>query len=249
MVTSVRQHESIYHLAKELNAASGQPCPVCGETGLIQQTILWPELVQAWQLSEDEQQLIDRQQGEQCQACRSNLRSRTLAGAFCECLNWSGSLQALLKQSENPGLKLLELNEAGDCHHYFRQWSDYTFAAYPDVDMQALPYSDEQFDFVVHSDTLEHIPDPVIALKECKRVLSPNGCLIMTIPIVPTKLTRRRHGMEASYHGQLTTEENDMKVMTEYGADFYLDLFLAGWKKISLYTLGSAASIAVIGIK
>ena len=49
-------------------------------------------------------------------------------------------------------------------------------------DMQALPHADGAFDLVVHSDTLEHVPDPVRGLAECRRVLKPRGLLILETP-------------------------------------------------------------------
>ena len=46
------------------------------------------------------------------------------------------------------------------------------------------------YDLVVHSDTLEHVPDPVRALQECRRVLRPLGACCFTVPIVVGRLTR-----------------------------------------------------------
>ena len=45
-----------------------------------------------------------------------------------------------------------------------------------------MPQPDETFDLVVHSDTLEHVPDPVRGLAECRRVLKPHGLLILETP-------------------------------------------------------------------
>lgn len=239
---------SIYEL-NQWTPDTEQPCPLCGQNGLVYQEVLWPTLISAWQLSEEETALINRQQGEQCAHCHANLRSRTLAGALCECLNWPGSLQHLISTAARTLPALLEINEAGHCHTWLQQWPAYTFAAYPKIDMQAMPYADGQFDMIIHSDTLEHVPDPIKALRECRRILTDKGIVLMTIPIVPTRLTRRRMGLPPSYHGQAGHEQGDMEVITEYGADFYLELLLAGWSKVSLYTLGTPASIAVIGIK
>ena len=73
-----------------------------------------------------------------------------------------------------------------------RAMKGHTFGAYPEVDMHALPYPDETFDIVVHSDTLEHVPEPVHALGECKRVLKPNGALCFTVPIIVARLSRSK---------------------------------------------------------
>ncbi len=45
-----------------------------------------------------------------------------------------------------------------------------------------LPFGNSEFDTVVLSDVLEHIPEPELLWQEIYRVLSPNGCLIMNVP-------------------------------------------------------------------
>jgi SAM-dependent methyltransferase len=42
--------------------------------------------------------------------------------------------------------------------------------------------ADESFNFVYSSHTLEHMPDPVVALKNWWRVLKPGGYLILYVP-------------------------------------------------------------------
>jgi hypothetical protein len=71
----------------------------------------------------------------------------------------------------------------------------------------------------------------------------------MTIPVVPTRLTRRRHGLAPAYHGNAAEKPADQIVWSEYGADFYLDFIAAGWNKLSLFTLGTPDSLAIIGTK
>jgi len=226
-----------------------QKCPVCGDTELVSHEVLWPELIETWGLTPEETQRIGRQQGECCRACGSNLRSRTLAGGLLECLNHPGPLRQMTATNKAPAIRLLEINLAGSLTPYLSKLPHYRFAAYPELDMQNMDLPSETFDFVIHSDTLEHVPDPVAALRECRRVLHPNGCLLLTIPVVPTRLTRRRHGLPPSYHGNAAEKPADQMVISEYGADFYLDFMAAGWTKLSLFTLGTPDSIAIIGIK
>jgi SAM-dependent methyltransferase len=225
------------------------PCPVCGGLGLQQHDVLWPELVAAWELTPEETRRINRQQGECCTQCGANLRSRTLAGGFLECLNWPQTLRDMNDLSHTAHHRILEINAAGTLSPYLSKFRHYRLIEYPEFDMQKLELPADSYDFVIHSDTLEHVPDPVAGLRECRRVLRPSGTLVLTIPIVPTRLTRRRTNLPPAYHGNPGEKPEDQIVHTEYGADFYLDFIAAGWTKVSLFTLGTPDALAVIGTK
>lgn len=224
-------------------------CPVCGGTTFSETCVLWPELVRAWELTPEEESLINRQQGFCCQGCGSNLRSMTLAAALLAWWPWPGTLHEMALHPSAGSRQILELNPAGHLHSFLSRFPRYAYAEYPEVDMQAMPYPDCVFDAVIHSDTLEHVPDPVRALAECRRILRPAGAMLMTIPIVPSKWTRRRHQLPPSYHGTATEQPEDFKVWTEYGVDFYADLFAAGWREIRLFSLNGLDSLAITGIK
>jgi len=47
---------------------------------------------------------------------------------------------------------------------------------------QPLPFADAQFDTIILSDVLEHVPDPELLWREMTRVLSPGGKVIMNVP-------------------------------------------------------------------
>ncbi|QJD31193.1 methyltransferase domain-containing protein [Methylococcus geothermalis] len=47
-----------------------------------------------------------------------------------------------------------------------------------------LPFRDGFFDCVLLTEVLEHIPEPVQALEECRRVLKENGKLFLTTPLL-----------------------------------------------------------------
>ena len=57
----------------------------------------------------------------------------------------------------------------------------------PIADVQAdicnLPFSDQQFDWVVCNHVLEHIPNDKIAMQEIYRVLKPGGTAILQVPL------------------------------------------------------------------
>ncbi len=45
-----------------------------------------------------------------------------------------------------------------------------------------MPFGDDVFDFVISSEVIEHVPDPVKAIREMHRVLKPGGTLVLTTP-------------------------------------------------------------------
>ncbi|MFZ0389905.1 MAG: class I SAM-dependent methyltransferase, partial [Calditrichia bacterium] len=49
-------------------------------------------------------------------------------------------------------------------------------------DVFQLPFQTESFSFIILSEVLEHLSAPVQALKEIRRVLKPNGHLMVTVP-------------------------------------------------------------------
>lgn len=51
-------------------------------------------------------------------------------------------------------------------------------------DIQDIPFADDTFDTILAIEVLEHIPEPLEALRECARVLRPNGHLILTVPFM-----------------------------------------------------------------
>lgn len=56
-------------------------------------------------------------------------------------------------------------------------------ASYQQGVAQALPFPDGSFDFVTCQTVLIHLPDPVAALKEMKRVTAPGGLVAVAEPI------------------------------------------------------------------
>jgi SAM-dependent methyltransferase len=221
-------------------------CPACGHTEFNYRKILWPELINEWQLSAAETDYIDIQQGFHCVHCQSNLRSMTLAHALCHARRWTGTLDTWVRSDDACTVRLLEINEAGLLTKFLSQLPGYVFVAYPQVDIHALPFEAASFDFVVHSDTLEHVPNPVHALAECRRVLKPEGVLAYTIPIVVGRGSRSRYGLPPSYHGMPGADMEDYRVQTEYGADAWTQLMEAGYKNVNIFSLSYPASVAFL---
>ncbi len=53
------------------------------------------------------------------------------------------------------------------------------------IDAKQLPYSDGQFDMVISNSLIHHLPDPLPFLKELKRILKPNGAILIRDLIRP----------------------------------------------------------------
>ncbi len=207
------------------------PCPVCGVAAAREfRTVLWESLIREWELSEDEVRSIDIREGESCGACGTHLRSMALTTALLGAVGFDGWLEHWV--SSQPPVRVLEINRAGDLTPWLSRLPNHLLVEFPEVDMHTLPFPDDHWDVVVHSDTLEHVEDPVLALAECRRVLRPAGSLCFTIPIVPRRMTRRRDGMSPSYHG--SEEDPAYLVVTEYGADFWPTVLDAGFGNLQL---------------
>lgn len=51
-----------------------------------------------------------------------------------------------------------------------------------DLNEEKLPFDDESFDLVVVLELIYHLLDPDAAIEEMKRVLSPDGMLLLSTP-------------------------------------------------------------------
>jgi ubiquinone/menaquinone biosynthesis C-methylase UbiE len=91
-------------------------------------------------------------------------------------------------------------------------------------------YADESFDLVITSETLDHVPDVDVTLREIHRILKPQGMHIFTVPIVVDRTTTTRRACiengelsnlcPPSYQRGVREGKSDFLVFYELGADF-----------------------------
>lgn len=230
-------------------------CIVCGGNEFTFNKVLSNNLILDWELSVAQTEYIDFQQGFCCNTCSSNVRTMLLAKSVMRHFSYDGFFSDMVKKKNWLfGAKwqtktFLEINKAGLLHCYLSQLKCHKLLEYPEIDITDISIDDNSVDCIIHSDTLEHITDSILALKECYRVLKPRGVLFFTIPIIHEKLTRKRYGLKKSYHGDYTLAAEDLIVYTEYGSNFYNELFEAGFDDIKLTSLLNCGSFAISCIK
>lgn len=222
-------------------------CAACGADKFTSSDVLWPALIDTWQLSSQEVGYINRQQGLHCQQCGNNLRAIGLAAAILRSQAYPGTLNDFCESL--PSLKVLEVNTAGGLTQFLQKLPQHRLIKYPEYDLMELKIAAEEFDIVVHSDSLEHVPHPVRALSECHRVLRRGGLCIFTVPIIVGRMSRSRHGLAPSYHGQPLIEAPDQIVHTEFGADVWKYVLEAGFISCEIVALEYPSALTLIAKK
>lgn len=222
-----------------------ETCPVCGSDGFTDNEVLWPELIDEWALKKNEVEYINRQQGFSCVVCGNNLRSMALAYTILRSYEYQGTLKQFVLEGSSKDIKLLEINNAGALTHVFEKLNGHKLTTYPEYDIENLCIDTSSYDLVVHSDTLEHIKNPVVALSECNRVLKPSGKCIFTVPIIVDRVSKSRSGLVDSYHGNSDSNSGDLVVHTEFGCDVWKYVIEAGFSAVTLHSVEYPAGLAI----
>lgn len=236
-----------YSLLNEAPIALGLPtlykdhCRVCGR--FSRRGGPWRlarELVESWQIDSRWRRMIERREGLRCSVCGSVSRFRYLARIVMEELGapgpGHGSFADYTHTEAFRQLRVAEVNGCGPLHGYLSRNPALAYSEYgsedpavPSEDLAQLSYGDSEFDLVLTSDTLEHVPDLAAALGEIERILKPGGRHIFTVPAVwDGRKTLRRavldgdriiHLYPPSYHGVWEARNPDRLVFHEFGDD------------------------------
>jgi hypothetical protein len=132
-------------------------CPVCGGDRFTNKPVLWPELIEQWELSPDEVAYIDWQQGFCCVDCKNSLRTMTLAAAATRAFGFAGSFKDFCRN--DPAIRqltVIEINPAKNLSPFLQTLPKHALHSFPELDMQQMSLEDSSVDIIIHSDTLEH---------------------------------------------------------------------------------------------
>lgn len=209
--------------------------------GHVPRPVLWPELIAQWELTPQQASWMDLREGSRCAWCKCNLRSSQLARGLVAAINRmvggnASSLRTALARRAVGALRVAEINKAGNLHGTLKRFDGLRYSefgsrypAIPSEDLMSLSFDDATFDLVITSDTLEHVPDVDLALREVRRVLVLGGAHVFTVPMVDGRPTRKRaqlqdgkvvHLLPPSYHGRADDGGADWLVFNEFGTDF-----------------------------
>jgi 2-polyprenyl-3-methyl-5-hydroxy-6-metoxy-1,4-benzoquinol methylase/glycosyltransferase involved in cell wall biosynthesis len=224
-------------------------CIVCGSHSSFRfdPTIITLQLQKAWGISDNVVDAFNRKESMFCSSCGASLRIRRLtavliqtfagvrvSGIFCQ------SFAELLRNEEFRRLRIAEINACGTLHEYLKEHPNLFYSEWlPHAksgevhdgvrceDLQRLTYPENYFDFILTSETLEHVSDPDKAWQEIHRTLKAGGYHIFTIPVVPWQRKTRQRArivggmredlLEPAYHSPWGTE--DVFVYTDFGMD------------------------------
>ena len=239
------------HALRPIYHAGSNRCTACGSwMRTVKWPVMWDQLGEDWELSETLYWQMDEREGRVCPFCFSNQRVRLLAKTLLADIRRtkgrrSRSVAELASRFVNDDLKIAEINAVSYLHPFLARLPNLSFSEYgstdpavPNEDLMGLSYEDAVFDYVLTSDTLEHVPDFDRAMKEIRRVLKPGGKHIFTIPVIWERSTRQRatldddgvhHILPPSHHAGPQINQEDYLVFNEFGGDVVERIANAGF--------------------
>jgi SAM-dependent methyltransferase len=204
-------------------------CLNCGEKS--QNELIFPidtSLKDTWGLNAQLTNLFNIREGTLCAVCGASVRAQGLARAILESKYGFGAknLREWVQLANKNKLIVCELNSCHRLHDTLSKLKHLAFSEYgtsTQQDIENLTYPPSHFDIVLHSETLEHVPNPSRAMDECRKIIKKDGIVLFTTPVIWTRKTRRRaiinndkieYLLPPSHHGYKT---DDYLVFFEYG--------------------------------
>jgi ubiquinone/menaquinone biosynthesis C-methylase UbiE len=161
------------------------------------------------------------------EAVRRGDEPRAALDVGCAYGNYALMLNAMLGRDASIRIRGVDLHEPHLAYGqtFAREVPGYANCEFSKADVvEGLPFDDATFDAVCLADVLEHLEDPVAALRELRRVTKPGGSIVVSTPLstslfktaarVANALTRGRvyrgyyagKGSQLDEHGQPVME-------------------------------------------
>jgi len=86
---------------------------------------------------------------------------------------------------------------------------------------EGLPFNDKSFDLIWAGDIIEHVFDPIFVLQECRRVLRPNGRMLVTVPYDMHIVTRIKTLFGISYQEKVYKKLGQYKHHTFFSMSLF----------------------------
>ena len=203
-------------------------CINCGCEQFSQKLVIDTELAKCWDLSIQEREWLNEREGHYCLGCKMTKRVRMLLWSIKKLSRPSKEFKVLhLNQTNNLSSALREVSQVTETIFQPEEPFGKTIGGLLNQDICRLTFRSSQFDLAIHSEILEHLHDYQQALSEVQRVLKPGGIQIYTVPILFSRMTRRRSKLDetkktinvlpSSFHGC----EKEFPVIWEFGSDFF----------------------------
>ena len=98
-------------------------------------------------------------------------------------------------------------------------------------DILNIPVPDKSYDVILCSEVIEHIPDPISAIKEMSRILKPGGTLLITAPLQSGLHQEPYHfygGYTKHWYQKFLTENSFIELNIEPNGSLHTTYFALG---------------------
>lgn len=143
-----------------------------------------------------------------------------------------GRMTKYLKENLNCTVTIAEVDKVAG--KVASQWASESFIGQYDGDVERVNFfselnlsSNNNFDYIIFADVLEHLQNPKIVLDKCKKLLSPIGSIWISVPNIShnavlidlwnDKFTYRETGLLDNTHLRFFTESSLAKMVEDCG--------------------------------